>query len=81
MTRKSILSPFLGSLGIACFAASKYESKITSLEGEKWWGGAVGLGSKMPFEGDLRLFDLSAENLNNQNVPLLLFFGGTVYLE
>ena len=72
MTRKSIYFLFLTLLVLPCFAASKYESKITSLEGEKWWGGAVGLGSKMPFEGDLRLFDLSAENLNNQNVPLLL---------
>ena len=55
-----------------CWAGSKYESKISSLEGEKWWGGMVGLGSQMPFKNDMRLFDLSAENLNNQNVPLLL---------
>ena len=55
-----------------CWAGSKYESKISSLEGEKWWGGMVGLGSQMPFKSDMRLFDLSAENLNNQNVPLLL---------
>ena len=72
MTCKSICLLFWVLLALPCFAASKYESKITSLEGEKWWGGAVGLGSKMPFEGDLRLFDLSVENLNNQNVPLLL---------
>lgn len=32
----------------------------------------VALGSQMPFKENLRLFDLSAENLNNQNVPLLL---------
>ena len=56
MTRKSICLLFLVLLALPCFAASKYESKITSLEGEKWWGGAVGLGSKMPFEGDLRFF-------------------------
>ena len=55
-----------------CWVGSKYESKISSLEGEKWWGGMVGLGSQMPFKNDMRLFDLSAENLNNQNVPLLL---------
>ena len=54
MTRKSICLLFLVLLALPCFAASKYESKITSLEGEKWWGGAVGLGSKMPFEGGLR---------------------------
>lgn len=78
MTRKSICLLFLVLLALPCFAASKYESKITSLEGEKWWGGAVGLGSKMPFEGDLRLFDLSVENLNNQNVPLLLSSEGRI---
>ena len=50
----------------------KYQTSITALPGEKWWGGMVGLGSKMPFMGDLRLFDLSAQNLNNQNVPLLV---------
>ena len=72
MTHRTISLLFLALLVLPCFAASKYESKITSLEGEKWWGGAVGLGARMPFEGDLRLFDLSAENLNNQNVPLLL---------
>ena len=72
MTHKTICLLLLALLALPGFAGSKYESKIASLEGEKWWGGAVGLGSKMPFEGDLRLFDLSAENLNNQNVPLLL---------
>ena len=39
MTRKSICLLFLVLLALPCFAASKYESKITSLEGEKWWGG------------------------------------------
>ena len=59
-------------MGFPCFAGNKYESKIASLANEKWWGGMVGLGSRMPFEGDLRLYDLSSENLNNQNVPLLV---------
>ena len=62
MTHRTISLLFLVLLVLPCFAASKYESKITSLEGEKWWGGAVGLGARMPFEGDLRLFDLSAED-------------------
>ena len=34
MTRKSICLLFLVLLALPCFAASKYESKITSLEGE-----------------------------------------------
>ena len=54
----------------------KYESAITSLGGEKWWGGIVGLGSQMPFKENIRLFDLSKENMNNQNVPLLLSSAG-----
>lgn len=71
---KHLISIFLLStfLIFTCRAASRYESRISSLQGEKWWGGMVALGSRMPFEGNLRLFDLSAENLNNQNVPLLL---------
>ena len=44
MTHRTISLLFLALLVLPCFAASKYESKITSLEGEKWWGGAVGLG-------------------------------------
>ena len=59
-------------LDVGWATSFKYQSKITPFEGEKWWGGTVGLGRKMPFEGNLRLFDLSAENLNNQNVPFLL---------
>jgi alpha-glucosidase len=39
---------------------------------EKWWGGMVALGSQMPFEKTARPYDLSSENLNNQNVPLML---------
>lgn len=48
------------------------ETVIPSLPGEKWWGGMVALGSRMPFAEDIRLYDLSRENLNNQNVPFLL---------
>ena len=57
---------------VSVWAANRYESQIVPLKGEKWWGGMVALGSKMPFDGTLRLFDLSVENMNNQNVPLLL---------
>jgi alpha-glucosidase len=47
-------------------------SVLTLRADEKWWGGMVALGSQMPFDGTMRLFDLSSENLNNQNVPLML---------
>lgn len=71
--RKTLLPAFLAvCFTLSCWAGSKYESKITSLESEKWWGGMVGLGSQMPFKDNVRLFDLASENLNNQNVPLLL---------
>lgn len=56
--------------------AQQQESNIQSLPGERWWGGMVGLGSRMPFEADLRLYDLSTVNLNNQNVPLMLSSAG-----
>lgn len=58
--------------GVPGLAANKYESRIASLAGEKWWGGLVALGSQMPFDSNLRLFDLSSENMNNQNVPFLV---------
>lgn len=61
---------------VSGFAENRCESEIVSLPGEKWWGGMVGLGSQMPFGETLRLYDLSAENLNNQNVPLLLSSAG-----
>ena len=70
---KAFLLSLVVILGILpCWAGSKYESKISSLENEKWWGGMVALGSQMPFKENMRLFDLSTENLNNQNVPLLI---------
>lgn len=56
--------------------AEKYETKVESLENEYWWGGFVGLGSRMPFEGKTQLLDLEAVNFNNQNVPLLVSSAG-----
>lgn len=66
----SIFSIFLVS------AQKKYETKISPLNGEKWWGAFVAMGSNMPFKGDSRLYDLSKENMNNQNVPLLVSSAG-----
>ncbi len=56
--------------------SQKYESVIEPLPDEKWWGGMVGLGSHMPFEKDMRIFDLGKENRNNQNVPFMLSSAG-----
>lgn len=52
--------------------SAQYQTEIIIEKDEYWWGGAVGLGSSMPFEGDIELFDLSLHNKNNQVVPLLL---------
>lgn len=57
---------------LPCRAEDMYLSEISPLENEKWWGGLVALGSGMPFGEQLRLYDLSAVNLNNQGVPLML---------
>ena len=52
--------------------SAQYQTEIIIEKDEYWWGGAVGLGSDMPFEGNVELFDLSLQNKNNQVVPLLL---------
>ena len=52
------------------------EVAIPVMENEKWWGCMVGAASQMPFESNTRLFDLSKENFNNQNVPFLLSSAG-----
>ena len=52
--------------------SAQYQTEIIIEKDEYWWGGAVGLGSGMPFEGNVELFDLSLQNKNNQVVPLLL---------
>lgn len=73
MNRVIFISLFLLIRTVMAFAQPVgYKSTITPLPGEKWWGGMVALGSKMPFPSDMRLFNLSSENLNNQNVPLLV---------
>jgi alpha-glucosidase (family GH31 glycosyl hydrolase) len=46
---------------------------------EQWWGGAVALGSKMPYIKPLREFDLSCQNDNNQIVPLFLSSKGRYF--
>lgn len=55
---------------------TKYHVEVKPLGNEKWWGGMIGLGSSMPFEKDLHLYDLSKVNLNNQNIPLFVSSAG-----
>lgn len=60
----------------ALFAQQQFQTEIIIEKDECWWGGAVGLGSTMPFETKVELFDLSLQNKNNQVVPLLLSNSG-----
>ena len=52
--------------------AQQYDTAVSPLKGEKWWGGLVALGSQMPFNSTTEWYDLGRKNLNNQVVPLLL---------
>lgn len=56
--------------------SAQYQTEIIIENNEYWWGGAVGLGSTMPFKGTIELFDLSLQNKNNQVVPLLISNSG-----
>jgi alpha-glucosidase len=72
----SRLSFFFGCCLIAApllsAAQAVFISEIQPLKNEKWWGGFVGIGSKMPFAANTEIFNLSTQNYNNQIVPLLL---------
>ena len=48
------------------------KSIIEPLDGERWWGGVVALGAQMPFRAELKEYDLSRDNHNNQIVPLFI---------
>jgi alpha-glucosidase len=56
--------------------AQNVESKIASLPNEKWWGGMVGLGAKMPFAANLQPVNLATNHAVNQAAPLLLSSAG-----
>ena len=58
------------SLGLSLAARAQEVKEIDIIPGEKWWGGASGLGEKMPFsEIDA---DLRWQNFNSQTTPLLV---------
>lgn len=52
--------------------AQENETKIPSLQNEKWWGAFVAKGSVMPWKDTPTLLDLHNQNFNNQTVPLFL---------
>lgn len=51
-----------------------YTTEITSPNNQKelWWGGFVAKGSEMPYLKPTGELDMSKQNFNNQNVPLLV---------
>lgn len=60
------------SLLIAFTANCRVTQDFDLLDGEKWWGAATNLGTKMPFMVDGRQYDLRSKNYSNQTAPLLL---------
>ena len=66
-----ILSLILGLL-FAIASQAQHVTNTHALPGERWWGGATALGSKMPFGQELPPFCLFNRNDNNQVSPLLL---------
>jgi alpha-glucosidase len=49
-----------------------YHAVVPFEDEEYWWGGAVALGSKMPYLQPVAAFDLALRNDNNQTAPLFL---------
>ena len=62
----------LFALAFALVSRAQHATNIPSLPGERWWGGATALGSKMPFGKELPPFNLFNRNDNNQVSPLLV---------
>jgi alpha-glucosidase len=69
------LSPLLACL-LTAAACARAEAPpnltLTLAPGEAWWGGAVTLGSRMPFGAEALEVDLHGDNRGNQYAPLLL---------
>ena len=54
------------------FAQKVHITEIKLVPDEQWWGGAVALGSQMPYMKPLKEFDLALQNNNNQVVGFFL---------
>ena len=66
------LAVLFASLCPLAQADSAPELTLALLPGEAWWGGAVTLGSRMPFGKEPLAVDLDGDNRGNQYAPLLL---------
>lgn len=72
MIKFTYCSLLMMCLGLTVFAQDHSPAKMITLEpGEKWYGGTVDDGSKMPF-GENYAFNLYGNNKDNQAAPLLL---------
>jgi alpha-glucosidase len=72
MKRAMILAIICCALVSTGAAPGDYTSRVTVAPGEYWWGGAVGLGARMPYVQPLGEYNLATQNSNNQVVPLLV---------
>lgn len=71
--KKRLLSFLLLAACLSPAAAQPpFEKTVEPLPGERWWGGFVALGNRMPYPAELAEQDLARINYNNQSVPLLL---------
>lgn len=70
--RKRTLIIMVAMSCICTTYAQPYRSNIPVLSGEKWWGGFVAQGSRMPYLEPTGMLDLSKQGFNNQGVPLLV---------
>ena len=57
-------------------AQTEYKTVVDFEKNEYWWGGAVALGSKMPYLHALENFDLALQNNNNQVTPFFVSSAG-----
>ncbi|MHB8901561.1 MAG: glycoside hydrolase family 31 protein [Thermoguttaceae bacterium] len=66
------LSLLLVSTSAFAQTAAQSELKLALLPGEAWWGGAVTLGTKMPYGATPIDINLDGDNRGNQYAPLLV---------
>lgn len=57
---------------VAAQKAATGDTAFSLLKNEGWWGGAVAHGNKMPMGNEKISFNLYADALQNQSVPLLI---------
>lgn len=65
--KKTIFLPLLFALSTA--ATAQVKSTVAIESGERWWGGATGLGSAMPYVKPVAPTDQRTVNYNNQTAP------------